>query len=135
MNGVLLGNQISASNNLTSNRQNTTKTTGSSIPNKEDMIEPVRQISNMEIATFETEFLNSEEGKAYFNEMLEAANEIMFGQGSHFQFKIHEGTGSTMVKMVDNETNEVIKEFPSEKILNVIAGIWELAGIIIDEKV
>jgi flagellar protein FlaG len=134
MNGVLLGNQISVSSNLTSNRQNTIKTTGSSSPNKEDMIEPVRQISNMESATFDTEFLCSEEGKEQFDEMLEAANKIIFGKGSHFQFQIHEATGATMVKMVDNETNEVLKEFPSEKILNVIAGIWELAGIIIDEK-
>ena len=32
------------------------------------------------------------------------------------------------------ETKEVIKEFPPEKTLDMIAKVWEMAGIMVDEK-
>jgi flagellar protein FlaG len=39
-----------------------------------------------------------------------------------------------MIKVVDNETNEVIREFPPKKILDMIANMMELAGLIVDER-
>lgn len=49
-------------------------------------------------------------------------------------FGIHEGTNRVMIKMVDKETRKVIKEFPAEETLDLIAKAWELAGIMVDEK-
>ena len=34
----------------------------------------------------------------------------------------------------DKDTKEVIKEFPPEATLDMIARVWELAGILVDEK-
>lgn len=107
------------------------KTTG---VNRNDMQSPVQTIHNIESNLLDFELLQSEEGKKQFDELLEAANQIVFGTNNHFQFQIHEKTGTTMVKLIDNISKEVIKEFPPEKILNVVAGIWELAGILVDEK-
>ncbi len=49
-------------------------------------------------------------------------------------FGIHEGTNRVMIKMVDKVTKEVIKEYPAEKTLDLIAKAWEMAGIMVDEK-
>ena len=49
-------------------------------------------------------------------------------------FGIHEDTNRVMIKIMDKETKEVIKEFPPEKTLDMIAKIWEMAGILVDEK-
>ncbi len=49
-------------------------------------------------------------------------------------FGIHEGTNRVMIKMVDKTTRKVIKEFPAEETLDLIAKAWELAGIMVDEK-
>lgn len=38
------------------------------------------------------------------------------------------------IKIVDKETKEVIKEFPPEKTLDMIAKVWEMAGIMVDER-
>ncbi|MBE5874939.1 MAG: flagellar protein FlaG, partial [Lachnospiraceae bacterium] len=38
------------------------------------------------------------------------------------------------IKIVDRTTKEVIKELPPEKTLDMIAKVWELAGIMVDEK-
>lgn len=47
---------------------------------------------------------------------------------------IHEETQRVMIKIVDKETKEVLQEFPPEKALDMIARVWERAGILIDEK-
>ena len=65
----------------------------------------------------------------------EAVEKINSAQGNaEAVFGIHEGTNRVMIKMVDKETKEVIKEFPAEETLDLIAKAWELAGIMVDEK-
>ena len=49
-------------------------------------------------------------------------------------FGIHEGTNKVTIKIVDKKTKEVIKEFPPEKTLDMIARVWEMAGLMVDEK-
>lgn len=49
-------------------------------------------------------------------------------------FGVHEDTNRIMIKIMDKDTKEVIKEFPPEKTLDMIAKIWEMAGILVDEK-
>ena len=49
-------------------------------------------------------------------------------------FGVHEETNRVMIKIVGKETKEVVKEFPPEKTLDMIAKLWEMAGILVDEK-
>ena len=50
------------------------------------------------------------------------------------EFGIHEKTNRITVKIVDKDTKEVIKELPPEKMLDMIAKVWEYAGLFVDEK-
>lgn len=49
-------------------------------------------------------------------------------------FGFHEGTHRVTIKLVDKKTKEVIRELPPEKTLDMIAKVWEMAGILVDEK-
>ena len=49
-------------------------------------------------------------------------------------FGVHEDTNRVTIKIVDKSTKEVIKELPPEKTLDMIAKVWEMAGILVDEK-
>ncbi|WP_138209801.1 flagellar protein FlaG [Hathewaya histolytica] len=40
----------------------------------------------------------------------------------------------TMIKLVDSKTGDVIKEIPPEKILDMVASMCEMVGLMIDEK-
>jgi flagellar protein FlaG len=53
----------------------------------------------------------------------------------HFRFKIHKPTNEIIVQIVDTETGEVVREFPPEKILNMISEFLKMSGFIIDKKV
>ncbi|MDP3051106.1 MAG: flagellar protein FlaG, partial [Eubacteriales bacterium] len=39
-----------------------------------------------------------------------------------------------IVRIIDAETEEVVKEIPPEEILDLIAKLWEMAGIVVDER-
>lgn len=49
-------------------------------------------------------------------------------------FGIHEATNRVTIKIIDKDTRKVIKEIPPEKTLDMIAKVWELAGLMVDEK-
>ena len=49
-------------------------------------------------------------------------------------FGIHEKTNRVTIKLVDKDTKKVIKELPPEKTLDMIARVWDMAGILVDEK-
>ena len=49
-------------------------------------------------------------------------------------FGIDEATNRVTIKIIDKDTRKVIKEIPPEKTLDMIAKVWELAGLMVDEK-
>ena len=62
------------------------------------------------------------------------ANKILLGYNRQFEYSVHEVTNDVMIKIIDSDTKEVLKEIPPKKNLDAIAKMWELAGIIVDEK-
>ena len=70
------------------------------------------------------------------NEQIKRAVEDLNKKMKHTscEFGIHEATNRVMIKIVDNDTQEVIKEFPPEETLDMIAKVWEVAGLMVDEK-
>jgi flagellar protein FlaG len=65
---------------------------------------------------------------------VDVANKVLFKNNSHLKFEIHEKTKDIMVKIIDDNTGEVLKEIPPEKMLDMVAKMWEVMGIIVDEK-
>lgn len=66
---------------------------------------------------------------------IEKANQEIIIYDRKFEFEIHEDTKKIMVKIIDINSEEIIREIPPEKILDLVAKMWELTGLFIDEKV
>jgi len=66
---------------------------------------------------------------------IEKANKSLAVANTRIEFSIHEQTRQIMVKIIDGETDEIIREIPPEKILDMVAKLWELAGLFVDEKI
>ena len=47
---------------------------------------------------------------------------------------IHDATNRVTIKIVDKDTKKVLKEYPPEKTLDMIAKVWEMAGLLVDKK-
>ncbi|WP_054739618.1 flagellar protein FlaG [Cellulosilyticum ruminicola] len=64
---------------------------------------------------------------------IEKANHLQKGT-TECQFSIHKDTKQVMIKIVDTSTKEVVREIPSEKILDMFATMCEVNGLFVDEK-
>lgn len=91
----------------------------------------------------ESEAFSRKSGEGRETESIATDNEALKKQVSDLnkrlsstecQYGIHEETQRVTLKIVDKETKEVIKELPPEKTLEMIAKVWEMAGLLIDEK-
>lgn len=65
---------------------------------------------------------------------IEKANKAISVSNRKFEYSIHEKTKEIMIKVIDSDTNEVVREIPPEKILDMVAKMWEMAGLIVDER-
>lgn len=74
------------------------------------------------------------EQNAQIKKAVEEINKSAMNDQAEAIFGIHEKTHRVTIKIVDRKTKEVIKEYPPEKTLDMIAKVWEMAGIMVDEK-
>ncbi|HEX3030139.1 MAG TPA: flagellar protein FlaG [Clostridia bacterium] len=72
--------------------------------------------------------------EAFIKRAVDKANQTMQEHGRSLEFRIHEKTNEVIVKIIDTDTKEVIREIPSEKILDMFANMLELAGLLVDER-
>jgi len=87
-----------------------------------------------EAARYEETASDWQLSEGFLRKAVEKANKIMAIRNRYLEFRIHEKTNEIIVKVVDRETNEVIREIPSEKILDMFASMLELAGLLVDER-
>lgn len=67
-------------------------------------------------------------------EQVEKINTAARTFNTGLRFCIHEESERVMVEVVDLDENEVIKEIPPEKILNMVAQIQNIIGLLIDTR-
>jgi len=76
--------------------------------------------------------LSKEDSDLIIDSLKSIPTELTF---TRLEFKIHDETKRVMVRIVDRLSHELVSEIPPEKFLDLIAGLWKQAGLIVDEKV
>lgn len=76
--------------------------------------------------------MTPEQRTAQLKKAVEDINEK--ANNSEAIFGIHDQTNRVTIKLINKDTKEVIKELPPEKTLDMIAKVWELAGLLVDER-
>ncbi len=110
-------------------------------PLPENVAQPTQAIDRttpvVENAKSKEQNNNSDQAKEQANaEQIRKAVEKLNKNMAHSEavFGIHDDTNRVTIKIVDKDTKEVIKELPPEKTLDMIARVWEMAGILVDER-
>lgn len=65
---------------------------------------------------------------------VEKLNTFLEDEKVHAVYERHEKLNQIMIKIVDDNTKEVIAEYPPKKILDMVAKMCEMVGILIDKK-
>ena len=78
------------------------------------------------------------DGKEVPSEKIKSAvdtiNKQIAMRHTNCSFKYHDDTNRISITVKDSDTDEVIREIPAEKALDMLAKAWELAGLMVDEK-
>lgn len=108
--------------------------------------EPVKKTDKVFDATVNEKKIIDPEGNEYtpgtlsnysqeqLQKMIDQSNKHLLGKDAKLTYKVHESTKKTIITLVDTNTEEVIREIPSEKMLDSIANIWEMVGIIVNKE-
>ncbi len=79
------------------------------------------------------------EERAFSRGMLEkqmdSMNELLAFNNTAIKFNLHEDLGRMYVQIVNRDTEEVVKEIPPEKFLDMVASMLKNVGLLIDKKV
>ncbi len=62
------------------------------------------------------------------------ANEIADTLNLSVRFRVHEETDRVKAEVIDRNTEEVIREIPPERVLNMVAQIQSLIGLFVDAR-
>jgi flagellar protein FlaG len=77
----------------------------------------------------------AERDKEALNTAAENLNKLMGFIDKDIQFAVHEDTQRMMVKVVRADSGDVLSEFPSEKMLDLLASLVQTIGVAVDEKI
>ncbi len=98
----------------------------------------VVQSTSGDSSTYVDGSVHSEEGKKNYEEKVGKAvdklNKIIEDEDVYAKYEVHDKLNQIMVKLIDRNTNEVILEVPSKKILDMVAKMCEMAGILLDKR-
>lgn len=67
-------------------------------------------------------------------DVVKDVNEFIKPINNSLQFSIDDDTGTTVVKVIDRETEEVIKQIPSEEMLALAKAIGQLKGLLVKQQ-
>lgn len=98
--------------------------------NNKEKIKDYVDILNKEKDTLSIEA----KGKKRFEKLVSDINAKLSGSNKELRYSVHKKTNSIIVKVIDKNTEEVLRELPKEKSLDFLADILEFTGILIDEK-
>ncbi len=73
-----------------------------------------------------------EASEASIDDAVRNANRHM--EHTRCEYSYHDKTKRVSIKVIDSETDKVIREIPPEKSLDMLQKMWEMAGILVDEK-
>ncbi len=65
---------------------------------------------------------------------VEKIQEFVSSTASDIKFSIDEESGQTVVKVVDRETQDVIRQIPSQEMLDLAQALDKLQGLLIKQK-
>ncbi|MBB2481627.1 flagellar protein FlaG [Bacillus sp. APMAM] len=73
--------------------------------------------------------------KEKLQKVVDGMNEFVQASNTHLKFELHDELNEYYVSIIDDKTQEVIKEIPSKRMLDIYAEMEKHLGILVDKKI
>lgn len=78
--------------------------------------------------------LDKKHTRADLEREIESLNKFMQSSTTHLRFTLHEKLNEYYVQVVSDHDNTVVREIPSKKMMDMVAQMQEMIGLLVDEK-
>ncbi|KAF6587341.1 MULTISPECIES: flagellar protein FlaG [Paenibacillus] len=126
--------QFSLSTNTASSTSSTkSQLTDSDVSQRSMLLQAAK--NGIDLNNLERQGINVPFGDEQLIKAIDRAVKALQGPTTTLEMSVHEKTHQILVKVLNKDTGELIREIPPEKTLDLVAKMMEIAGILIDEKV
>ena len=111
----------------------TSSSVGKASPDKDvKVVAPVQAVKvRVEGNPQEEQKMSAEKAKS----MVDSMNKFLKSADSQLKFQYHEALNEYYVTIIDTATDEVIREIPSKKLMDIHAAMREFVGLLVDRKI
>jgi len=68
------------------------------------------------------------------DEVVDRLNLAMRALSTRLKFQKHEASGKFVVRVINEQTDEVIREIPPERLLDLLVHLRRMVGVLVDER-
>ena len=68
-------------------------------------------------------------------QLTESMNTFLASANTQLRFKFHDKLNEYYVTIIDSKTDEVVREIPSKKLMDIHAAMREFVGLLVDRKI
>ena len=103
------------------------QTTMSQAKNKLDQIEQSEE-------SIQTDYKSAEKNKEQLEVVVQQLQEFVQTLSKDIAFSVDEDSGRNVVKVTNKETGELVRQIPSEEVLQLATRLSEATGLLVDTK-
>jgi flagellar protein FlaG len=106
----------------------------------ETQLKPVEKVEGVPVireSSTENQEQSQQQGQSRekTQNVIKSMNDFLKASNSHLKFEFHDDLQEYYVTLVDDQTNEVVREIPSKKLLDMYAAMTEYVGLLVDKKI
>ncbi|UAL47007.1 flagellar protein FlaG [Sutcliffiella horikoshii] len=91
--------------------------------------------TKVDVSIDQTKQANPEQIRKQMETIVDGMNDFMKPMNVSVRFELHDDLNEYYVTVVDAATDEVIREIPSKKFLDMYAAMTEYMGLFVDKKI
>lgn len=91
--------------------------------------------TKVDVSIKETKQAHPEQSRKQMETIVDGMNDFMKPMNVSVRFELHDELNEYYVTVVDVATDEVIREIPSKKFLDMYAAMTEYMGLFVDKKI
>lgn len=98
---------------------------------KDESLQEPNKAANLEAIDSKKEPLSVDE----LTKVAQQLQDFVSGMNKTLEFSVHEDSGRNVIKVIDKDSGELVKQYPSEEVLDIVSKLAKATGTLVDYKV
>ena len=98
---------------------------------KDESLQELNKAADLEAIDSKKEPLSIDE----LTKVAQQLQDFVSGMNKTLEFSVHEDSGRNVIKVIDKDSGDLVKQYPSEEVLDIVSKLAKATGTLVDYKV